>query len=95
VGKSEAVESYELMSEKGGLDDHQMEMVGLYNEGLALYRKQEWDAAKEKFAASEKLELVFPKRPTTPSRVYLDRCDHFKENPPGPDWDGVWVLTSK
>jgi len=95
VGKSEAVESYELMSEKGGLDDRQMEMVGLYNEGLALYRKQEWDAAKEKFAASEKLELVFPKRPTTPSRVYLDRCDHFKENPPGPDWDGVWVLTSK
>ncbi|MFQ6613536.1 MAG: CHASE2 domain-containing protein [Fidelibacterota bacterium] len=95
VGKSEAVESYELMGEAGSLDTSQTEMRDIYNEGLSLYRVQQWDAAKERFQASEKLEEVFPKRPTTPSRVYMDRCDHFKEKPPGPDWDGVWVLTSK
>jgi len=95
VGKSEAVESYELMSGKGDLNPSQMEMRELYTEGLTLYRSQQWDAAIEKFTASEKLEDVFPKRPTTPSRVYLDRCKNFKANPPGPDWDGVWVLTSK
>jgi len=95
VGKSEAVESYELMGEKGELDSKQMEMIKIYHEGMELYRKQDWDAAKAKFAQSEALELVFPKRPSTPSRVYMERCDHFKANPPGDDWDGVWVLTSK
>ncbi|NOZ73943.1 MAG: adenylate/guanylate cyclase domain-containing protein [FCB group bacterium] len=95
VGKSEAVESYELLSLKGGLTDQQKEMISIYNEGLQLYREQKWDQAIEKFRLSEKLEEVFDKRPTTPSAVYQDRCRFYQENPPGDDWDGVWTLTSK
>jgi adenylate cyclase len=95
VGKKEAVETYELMGLKGELSDQEEEMRRLYHEGLELYRSQAWDLAQEKFKASEALEAVFPKRPTTPSRVYWERCEHFKANPPGKDWDGVWVLTKK
>ena len=36
-----------------------------------------------------------PRRPTTPSRVYIERCEFLKDNPPGPDWDGSWTLVSK
>ncbi|NOZ03516.1 MAG: adenylate/guanylate cyclase domain-containing protein [FCB group bacterium] len=95
VGKTEAVESFELMALKGELNSRLVEMREIYNEGLALYRKQEWDKAKRAFAEAEKLEEVFTNRPTNPSRVYLERCDFFKANPPGDDWDGVWTLKSK
>jgi len=41
------------------------------------------------------LEDEFPTRPTTPSKVYIFRCNHFIENPPDKDWDGVWTMTTK
>ena len=66
-----------------------------FHAGLELYRGQEWDAAAAKFKESDALEEVFPKRPTTPSKVYIERCGLFKANPPGDDWDGVWTLTAK
>jgi len=27
--------------------------------------------------------------------IYLDRLSHFRENPPGENWDGVYTHTSK
>jgi adenylate cyclase len=95
MGKAEAVETVEIMARKGGLPADLLEMRDIYQEGMSLYRKQQWDQARAKFEDSERLEEKFPKRPTTPSQVYIQRCDHFKTNPPGSDWDGSWTLTSK
>ncbi|UCH63203.1 MAG: adenylate/guanylate cyclase domain-containing protein [Fidelibacterota bacterium] len=95
MGKQEAVEAVEIMALKGQLPDEQLKMKSTYDEGMELYWKQEWDAGMAKFKASEAMEEVFPKRPTTPSKVYLERCEYFKANPPGPDWDGSWTLTAK
>ena len=30
-----------------------------------------------------------------PSMILIDRCKVMKENPPGDDWDGVYVMTTK
>ena len=38
---------------------------------------------------------MFPARTENPSNIYLQRCYQLKENSPGKDWDGVWVLTKK
>jgi adenylate cyclase len=95
VGKTEPIETVEIVAYKGQLPEELVLMRELYYQGLELYRQQRWDEAKAKFAQSEELEERFPKRPTTPSRVYLERCDFFKANPPGKDWDGTWTLTSK
>ena len=95
VGKFEAIESVEIMAYKGQLPPEQVHMCAIYQQGIELYRQQQWDEAIAKFTESEKLEEVFPRRPTTPSRVYIERCDFLKENPPGLHWDGAWVLTSK
>ena len=95
VGKFEAIETVEIMGYKGQLPPEQVQMCAIYQQGLELYRQQQWDEAIAKFTESEKLEEVFPRRPTTPSRVYIERCDFLKENPPGPHWDGSWALTSK
>jgi hypothetical protein len=30
-----------------------------------------------------------------PADMYVKRCLHYRDNPPPPMWDGVWVLTDK
>jgi adenylate cyclase len=69
--------------------------MSLFHEGLELYYSQKWDKALKAFKAADKLEDMFPMRPTNPSRIYIERCEHLKENPPGADWDKVWTLTKK
>jgi adenylate cyclase len=95
MGKQEAVEAVEIMALKGQLPDNLVKMKSIYDAGMELYRQQKWDAGIEKFKTSEALEEVFPKRPTNPSRIYIERCEYFEANPPGPDWDGSWTLTAK
>ena len=94
-GKKLPVHVYELLAEKGELDNNTAELVALFHKGLGLYNDQNWSNALEKFEASAKLEDEFPTRPTTPSKVYIFRCKHFMENPPEKDWNGVWKLTAK
>jgi adenylate cyclase len=95
VGRAAPVDTVEIMAYKDQLSAEQCLMRDLYHQGLELYRQQQWDEAMAKFVESEKREEVFPRRPTTPSQVYIERCTFFKENPPGEDWDGIWTLTSK
>ena len=94
-GKSKPVQVYELISLKGNLPEGYKETLEAYHSALDLYRNQKWEAALAAFQTSDSLEDMFPGRPTNPSRVYIVRCEHFMENPPGKDWDGSWTLTSK
>ena len=95
VGRDTAVQTVEIMGYKGQLTIDEMQMRELYHQGLALYRQQRWEEAKNKFIESDKLEKMFPQRPTNPSRVYIERCDFFTIQPPAKDWDGSWTLISK
>jgi adenylate cyclase len=95
VGKTEPVETVEILAHQGALSKDQRLMQGVYQQGIELYRRQEWEAAQANFQDSAQFEETFPNRPTTPSQVYIERCDYFIANPPGADWDGSWVLTSK
>ncbi len=95
MGKSEPVQVYELIGEQGRVDDQTLEMLTRYNQALTLYRDQRWDEATAAFKSSDELENMFPGRKTNPSRIYIPRCEHWKANPPGEGWDGVWTLTSK
>lgn len=95
VGKTEAVETFEILALPGQLSQELRAMRELYHQGLALYHQRQWDEALARFAESEKREEVFPERPTTPSRVYMERCALLKASPPAANWDGTWALTSK
>lgn len=94
-GKKRPVKVYELLAEKGNLDETHSKVVPRFHEGMSLYEAQKWDQALKVFKETDTLEDMFPTRPTNPSRVYIERCRFFKENPPGEDWDGVWTLTKK
>jgi adenylate cyclase len=97
VGKSEPVTVYELMGEKGSLDENMQKFVARYLEGLKYFYGQQWDKAIEILSQTEKLEPfrdVTPKA-ISPSKKILEYCADYKQNPPGADWDGVIKLTSK
>ena len=61
-----------------------------YKAGLASYRARDWRAAIDSFEAA-----LAANRRDRPSELYLDRARHYFANPPGDDWDGVWVMTEK
>ena len=95
LGKNEPVKVWELISEVGQEPDQYKKILPAYHEALDLYKNQEWSKAIDAFKASDELEEMFGGRKTNPSRIYIPRCEHYLENPPGEDWDGVWTLTSK
>ena len=65
-------------------------VLALYNDGLQLYKSRKWQEALDKFKKA--LEI---KPNDGPSKLYIERCEHFLENPPGDDWDGVFTMTTK
>jgi len=65
------------------------EFLAHYKQGLACYKKREWDKAIEKF--NRALFLT----EDNVSNMYIERCNYFKEYPPPSDWDGVDMFLTK
>jgi adenylate cyclase len=66
------------------------DFLDYYKNGIASYRKQQWDKALAAFGESLKLHAS-----DKLSQIYVERSEQMKEHPPGDDWNGVWVLKSK
>ena len=71
-------------------DAETMERLGRLDQGLALFREQNWEAAAAVF---DRLAAEEPERALY--KLYMDRIAHFREEPPGPDWDGVYTHKEK
>lgn len=66
------------------------DMLKYYNLGLSAYKQRKWDDA---ISAFEKALKIDPE--DGPSGLYLQRSNDLKQNPPGPNWDGVFTMTTK
>ncbi|HEY0235767.1 MAG TPA: adenylate/guanylate cyclase domain-containing protein [Afipia sp.] len=81
---------FEIMAHKGGLSSAQLSLRDTYAEGLAAYRKRNWDAAARKFSAA------LDASPTDgPSATLLERVKRFAVEPPADDWNGIWQIDEK
>ncbi len=90
-GKNEPVKVYELMATtEKGLSDEMTRVVELFNKGFENYLQQNWDWAIKYFQQALSIN-----EKDGPSLRYLQRCQDFRENPPGDDWDGVYTMTTK
>lgn len=89
-GKSEAVRIFEILQkDHNGVSESILELKKLFEAGLSYYRRQMWDSAnKYFFFCKEKFN-------DAPSKVFLQRIEHYKINPPPPDWKGVFVMHVK
>jgi len=89
-GKNEPVAIFEPVGDKNDLDKSVMTELTGYKQALRSYRSQNWDKAEVDFF---NLAQSNPDRQLY--RVYLDRIIHFRAEPPGDDWDGVFTHANK
>ncbi|OGS74699.1 MAG: guanylate cyclase [Gallionellales bacterium GWA2_60_142] len=89
-GKDKPVAIYEPIGLSGAVAKELQDEINLFHEVRRLYRKQDWDLAE--------LQLVNLQRmspDTALYRIYAERVTYFRNNPPGDDWDGVFVFQTK
>jgi adenylate cyclase len=99
-GRTEAVNVYEIMGLNEDLTARDWRCKELFEQGIECYRRQDWERAIELFGQSMEFESnqIGPEDPTaqiSPSSVYLDRCRRMQNDPPGKDWNGVYVMETK
>ena len=85
-GKDEAVTVYEVLGVRGTSDPAWLARARRFEDGLGLYRAQQFAEARAVFAANADDPV---------SAIYVERCDQFVAAPPGPAWDGVWRMKEK
>lgn len=96
-GRSQVVQIYELAGLASDLTKDARDSIGEFEIGLAAYLRQDWQAALVAFKKAASLESHWqgPLVDVTPATVYLKRCELMELSPPGPNWDGVWVMKTK
>jgi adenylate cyclase len=89
-GKSEPVRIFELMGEPGDIPEDRLRLARSFSRGIAAYNRQNWAEAFKIFSA---LEKHYPD--DKPTALYIQRVVELSKNPPGPGWDGVFVMKTK
>ncbi len=90
VGKEEPVKVYEIIAMAGEeLEPGMREFIDAYENGFNLYTERKWDEAVASF------EKALEHRDDKPTKMLIERCEKYKEEPPEDGWKGEFVLTSK
>lgn len=92
-GKSEAVEIFTVLGDRDLRDSSDFAKLAQNHDAMiTAYRGQNWDLVEELLAGLREnticdLSVLYD--------MYDERISAFRKMPPGPDWDGVFVATSK
>lgn len=89
-GKDKPVAIFEPLGLSGEVEPAVLEEIRLFQQMLRLYRKQEWDKAELQLF---NLSRLSPQ--TKLYEVYSERVAYYRNNPPGENWDGVFVFKTK
>ncbi len=91
-GKAEAARIYGLMGNPEMKDDPALQgLLARHDQMLSAYRSQDRDAASRVVADCRGLDgqlgVLYD--------LYDERIAFYRDNPPGSDWDGVFVADTK
>lgn len=89
-GKNEPVRLYEPLGRRGDVPPLRLQELSEYECLLKTCRQQNFEEAVSGFTI---LSQKYGERPIY--RVYLDRMEAFKTDPPGSGWDGAYNHSSK
>ncbi|HSQ41481.1 MAG TPA: CHASE2 domain-containing protein [Fibrobacteraceae bacterium] len=102
MGKTEPVLCHELLALHEDVTEDLRTLVNLWEQARAAYLAMRWDEAIVLFRQCLGYEPHHPDRDpgakTTPSHLFMQRCELYKQNPPVPIglvWNGVYTATSK
>jgi len=86
--KDKAISIYELLDYKWNLTQEKLDLFFKFDGAIKLYKSKKFKEALDIFESLiEKWD--------TPSQTYKERCLIYQKNPPGEDWDWIWVMTEK
>jgi adenylate cyclase len=88
-GKNEPVAIFEPLGLASELTETQRLRIERFEQALSAYRARDFAKAQDML---RELAAVQPEKLLD---VYLERIAQFQLTPPPPDWDGVYVFTSK
>jgi adenylate cyclase len=89
-GRNEPVTIYEPLGEQGKLDPATVAEEVLFTHMFTHYHAREWDESLEHLN-----ELRQLKPESALFHLYFDRIEHYRLEPPPPDWDGVFTHKTK
>jgi len=89
-GKLIPITVYELLARKGELSKEQLTIREYFIKGIELYWDRKWKEAIKQFELAISVNGQDP-----PSKVFIERCKIYTDNPPGDDWQGEFVMTTK
>eukprot|EP00002_Diphylleia_rotans_P040423 TRINITY_DN9571_c0_g1_i4.p1 TRINITY_DN9571_c0_g1~~TRINITY_DN9571_c0_g1_i4.p1 ORF type:complete len:287 (+),score=71.64 TRINITY_DN9571_c0_g1_i4:158-1018(+) len=90
VGKSQPIRIFELVGMKSSPPPgNRMRVRDLFEEGLSLYRRCNFQAALDTFGKAYAIDS------DKASSVFMERCKNFMQTPPPEGWTGVWNLDEK
>jgi tetratricopeptide (TPR) repeat protein len=72
------------------ISEDKKKVLELFAKGRDFYKLQQFSKALEMF---QKALEIDPE--DGPSQTYVERCQHYLEDPPPPNWDGVYVMKTK
>ncbi|MSP51522.1 MAG: adenylate/guanylate cyclase domain-containing protein [Alphaproteobacteria bacterium] len=91
-GKKEAVRIFTVVGAPSLRNDPKFKQwADEHDNMLAAYRRQDWAEARRHLESCRLLDGAIGDF----YDIYADRITDFEANPPGPNWDGVYVATSK
>jgi adenylate cyclase len=98
-GRSQPVAMFEPTGFMNELTQETQDCLDCFQQGIDKYLLQDWNGALDYFEKAKEMEPnkpgVTPGVKDNPSMILIDRCKVMQENPPGDDWDGVYVMTTK
>jgi adenylate cyclase len=89
-GRTEGVAIFEPLGRVGAVGETTVSEVERFHKALSFYRKQRWDESEAMLK-----ELAYAAPDSKLYKLYLKRVAHFRQNTPGPAWNGTWVFTTK
>jgi len=90
-GKTQPVNVYELTGLKEHVPEKLLQRNHLFEEALAAYFNRDWETAISLFKRASELELF----EHNPSKIFIQRCEEMRVDPPQKDWNGVFVMEQK
>ena len=88
--RNEPVPIFEPIAPEADLDDAARVELAQWHAALALVRGQQWEGAEQA------LRSLIASHPQDKLYVlYLERIAHYRQHPPGADWDGVTTFDTK
>ena len=89
-GKLEGVAIYEPVGKHGEVGDEVLKEIERFHKALQYYRQQRWDDCERHLKT-----LNYAAPDVKLYKLYLERLQYFRANPPPANWDGVFVFTTK